>query len=57
MPILLWRVFVASISLGANLEFVILSLGEYSGETAPIGSSNCCSVILVADWCMDNTLQ
>ena len=47
----------ASICLGANLEFVILSLEEYSGETAPIGLSNCCSVILVVDWCMDNTLQ
>ena len=49
--------FFASIRLGVNLEFVILSLEEYSGETAPIGPSNCCSVILVVDWCMDNTLQ
>ena len=57
MPILLWRVFCASTRLGVNLEFVILSLEEYSGETAPIGPSNCCSVILVVDWCMGNTLQ
>ena len=48
--------FIASIRLWSNLEFVILSSGECSGETAPIGPANSCSVILVFEWCMDNIL-
>ena len=31
------ELFVQAFVWEANLEFVILSLGEYPGETAPIG--------------------